>query len=113
MNRITLGAAPAIRDSRIHLEWLPRSLATLFGQSAGERPYERALTHRLAKRQAKTFPNPRGLQFTCTAGSLWLTIAGEPQDIILEAGESFRCAARAHLVATAFEASTLDVTRFA
>jgi hypothetical protein len=113
MNKISLGAAPAIRDFRIHLEWLPRSLATLFGQSAGVRPDERALTHRLAKRQAKSFANPRGLQFTCTVGSLWLTIAGEPQDIILEAGESFRCAAPGHLVATAFESSSRDVTRFA
>jgi len=113
MNRITPGASPAIREFRIHLEWLPRSLATLFGQSAGERPDERAVTHQLAKRQAKSFANPQGLQFTCTAGALWLTIAGDPQDIILEAGESFRCAAGAHLVATAFEASSLEVARVA
>ena len=113
MNRISLSAAPAIRDFRIHLEWLPRSLATLFGQSDGARPTERALTLQLAKGQAKSFANPRGLQFTCTVGSLWLTIAGEPQDVILEAGESFRCTASAHLVATAFESSSLDVARFA
>jgi len=113
MNRITLGATPAIRDSRIHLEWLPRSLATLFGKSEGVRPDERNRTRRLAKGQAMSFTDPCGLQFTCTFGSLWLTIAGEPQDIILEAGESFRCAARAHLVATAFESSSLEVARFA
>lgn len=113
MNRISLSAAPAIRDFRVSLGWLPQSLATLFGKSEGQRPDERALTHRLPKGQAKSFASPRGLQFTCTVGSLWLTVAGEPQDIILEAGESFRCAARAHLVATAFESSSLDVARFA
>jgi len=113
MNRISPSAAPAIRDFRLHLGWLAQSLATLFGQREGERSDERALTHRLAKGQAKSFANPRGLHFTCTVGSLWLTIAGEPEDIILEAGESFRCAASSHLVATAFEASSLDVARFA
>ena len=55
MNRITLGAAPAIRDSRIHLEWLPRSLATLFGKSEGARADEGTRTYRMAKRQATSF----------------------------------------------------------
>jgi len=113
MTKLSNSAAPAIRDFRINLGGLPQSLATLLGRSEEERPDERAQTHQLAKGKATSFANPCGLQFTCTVGSLWLTIAGEPQDIILEAGESFRCAARAHLVATAFESSSLEVARFA
>ena len=91
----------------------PGLVARFFGFGAGEHSGSGAVTHRLAKSQAYSVANPRGLQFTCTAGAVWLTIAGEPRDIILEAGESFRCNARAHLCATAFGASSLCIARIA
>ncbi len=34
---------------------------------------------------------PLGREVVCDAGTLWLTFDGEPQDVILEAGESYRC----------------------
>lgn len=111
MNRISPSAAPAIRDFRIHLGWLPQRFAALFGLNDRARANERPTTHRLDRGQALSVTNPYGLRFTCTAGALWLTIAGQPKDIILEAGESFRCAARAHLCATAFGPSSLHIAR--
>ena len=113
MNRISPNAAPAIRDFRVHLSWLPQRFATLFGLKDGARAYERPTTHSLVRGQALSVTKPYGLQFTCTAGALWLTVAGEPKDIILEAGESFRCAARAHLCVTAFGPSSLHIARIA
>jgi hypothetical protein len=113
MNRISPSAAPAIRDFRIHLSWLPHRFATLFGLKDGTRAKERPTTHRLVRGQVLSITNPYGLQFTCTAGALWLTVLGEPKDIILKEGESFRCAARAHLCATAFGPSSLHIARTA
>ena len=113
MTRISPSAAPAIRDFRVHLSWLPQRFATLFGLKDGAHANERPTTHRLVRGQALSVTHPNGLQFTCTAGALWLTVAGEPKDIILKAGESFRCTARAHLCATAFGPSSLHIARIA
>jgi len=35
---------------------------------------------------------PLGRVVSCKTGSLWLTFDNEPEDIVLEAGESHRCA---------------------
>jgi len=113
MSTISPGAAPAIRDFRTRLSWLSQRFATFFGFNDGARPYECPTTHRLVRGQALSVTKPYGLQFTCTAGALWLTVAGEPKDIILKEGESFRCTARAHLCATAFGPSSLHIARIA
>lgn len=113
MNTISPGAAPAIRDFRTQLGWLSQRFATLFGLSDGAQANERPTTHRLVTGQALSVTHPYGLQFTCTAGALWLTVAGEPKDIILKEGESFRCAARGRLCATAFGPSSLRIARIA
>jgi len=113
MNRISPDAALAIHDFHISFNWLPERLATLIGLHDAQRANEHLATHALIKGQALSVTNPYSLRFACTAGSLWLTIAGEPQDIILEAGESFRCTAHTHLCATAFGPSSLHIARIA
>lgn len=113
MNRISPSAAPAIRDFRIHLGWLPERFATLFGLNDKARAYERPTTHSLVRGQALSVTHPYGLQFTCTAGALWLTVAGQPKDIILKQGESFRCAARARLCVSSLGQSSLHIARIA
>ena len=113
MNRISPSAASAIRDFRIHLSWLPQRFATRFGLNGRARANEHPTTHWLVRGQALSVTKPYGLQFTCTAGALWLTVAGEPKDIILKEGESFRCTARAHLCATSFGPSSLHIARIA
>jgi hypothetical protein len=35
---------------------------------------------------------PLGRTITCEKGTLWMTFDNEPQDVILEAGQSHRCA---------------------
>lgn len=40
--------------------------------------------HPLSLRSAK------GLHITCTAGTLWITITGKPEDIFLTAGDNYQ-----------------------
>lgn len=40
---------------------------------------------------------PLGRRVTCDSGTLWLCFDGEPQDIVLEPGESHLCATRSAL----------------
>lgn len=34
---------------------------------------------------------PRGQRITCVSGALWLTFDGQPEDYVLEAGQSMFC----------------------
>lgn len=53
-------------------------------------------------------PSHRGT-ITCRHGSLWLTQAGNPQDVLLSAGESFTAAARGKIVISALEDAAFTV----
>ena len=50
-----------------------------------------ATRHVLDKGVTAWIEKPLGREVLCDAGTLWLTFHGEPQDVILEAGESHRC----------------------
>jgi hypothetical protein len=50
-----------------------------------------ATRHVLDKGATAWIEKPFGREVVCVAGTLWLTFDGEPQDVILEAGESHRC----------------------
>jgi hypothetical protein len=52
---------------------------------------------------------PRGCVVRCQAGTLWLAFDGEPQDVILEAGESFRCTSASRLSIHAMTAAAVSV----
>lgn len=52
---------------------------------------------------------PRGCVVSCQAGTLWLAFDGEPQDVILEAGETYRCTSAARLSIHALTAAAVSV----
>ncbi len=74
-------------------------LAQLFGSAPASRP---ALSGRLDASRCVHLDHPEGRRITCTDGSLWLTIDGEPEDTVLEAGESCTCTQDAPLIISAF-----------
>jgi Protein of unknown function (DUF2917) len=76
---------------------LARGLAWL---AAFSRPSVRTATLDLTK--IERIDNPRGRSITCLSGALWLTFDGEPQDAVLEAGQSLRCEHDVPLLISAF-----------
>jgi hypothetical protein len=59
----------------------------------------------LAYRALFRVPDAGGLRIVCTAGCLWVTVDGDPRDILLEAGESFEADGHAPALLYAMEAS--------
>ena len=52
---------------------------------------------------------PLGYTITCEIGTLWLTFDNEPADVILEAGQSHRCAKASKLAVHALSAARMSV----
>lgn len=52
---------------------------------------------------------PQGCTVRCQAGTLWLTFDGEPQDVVLEAGDSHHCARASRLGIHAMTAARVAV----
>ncbi len=67
-------------------------------------------TQRLGTGATTWLQRPLGRSISCESGTLWLTFDGEPQDIILEAGESHRCASSAKLAIHALAPAALRVS---
>jgi hypothetical protein len=71
-------------------------------------PAEAALIM-LAPRQLHDIPDASGVTVTCRAGSVWLTVDGDPNDYILEAGESFALPGRGRVLVYALGAARIDL----
>lgn len=63
----------------------------------------------LAKGATTWIARPLGRTMRCEAGTLWLTFDGEPQDLILEAGQSHRCSKASKLGIHAMTAARLTL----
>lgn len=50
--------------------------------------------------------HPRGRRISCIAGALWITFDGEPDDTVLEAGQSLVCEHDAPALVSAFGMAT-------
>ena len=62
--------------------------------------------HALPARQLFSVPDASAVRIVCTAGSLWLTLDHDPNDVVLEAGECFETGERRRALVYAFQAST-------
>jgi hypothetical protein len=63
----------------------------------------------LEKNQTSWMKGVVGHEIHCESGTLWLTIDGKPQDIILEAGESHLCVSRSRMGVHALSAAKVRV----
>lgn len=99
MNTATLTATAA----RFHIA-LPAALSALF-ERAGAAP----AAHQLQAQATMWIAQPAGRTVTCQTGTLWLTFDNEPQDVILEAGQSHRCVETSKLAIHALASARLTV----
>lgn len=103
MNTATLARTAA---ARFHFT-LPSGLLAVLQRVAvtpaapGERQLDKNATAWIAR--------PLGRTVSCEAGTLWLTFDGEPQDLILEAGQSHRCNKASKLCIHALTAARVSV----
>ena len=109
MNSINL-AYPAIRATApAKALGLPFIQAWLHSFAPpAKRQAEQALP--LARGARHWVRQPLGRTVTCEAGTLWLTFDHALPDIVLEAGESHRCALNTALLVYALEAARVRVT---
>ncbi len=86
MNTATLVRTPAL-DVGLGLSALLQRLLrreVAVPAAPASRPLQRGETEWITR--------PLGRTITCERGTLWLTFDNEPLDLILEAGQSYRCA---------------------
>ena len=83
------------------LSWLP---AAFVPRHAG-RAAPPASARTLRRRELCAIERPAGRRLTCMAGCLWITVDGEPRDIVLEAGESFEASSDERVLVYALEDS--------
>lgn len=53
--------------------------------------------------------DPAGLRIVCREGSLWITLDGDPRDIVLSAGDSFAATEHRRALIYALAPSTLSL----
>ena len=63
----------------------------------------------LDRRALFSLPDAAGVQIRCHSGSLWLTLDGDPRDIVLEAGDSFTSPEHRRALLYAFDASRIEL----
>lgn len=85
---------------------LNRVVATLLLGASDAAP---AVVMPLARGSTHWVRRPLGREISCEAGTLWLAFDGEPRDIVLEAGQSHRCACASLLSIHALALSVVRV----
>ena len=68
-----------------------------------------ASTGSLDKGRTFWVEQPMSREINCLEGTLWLTFDGVRKDIILEAGESYRCDSASRLAIHALDAACFDM----
>jgi hypothetical protein len=63
----------------------------------------------LPARQLFEIPDAAGVRILCTAGCVWLTLDDDPNDVILEPGQSFEARESRRALLYAMEASTFSL----
>ena len=106
MNTVARAANAATADTRFHLT-LPAGLLALLQRVFAAPATPAAL--RLDAHATTWIARPLGRTVTCETGTLWLTFDNETADVILEAGQSHRCASASKLAIHALSAARVSV----
>jgi hypothetical protein len=100
-----------IAAHRFEITFAARALQAL--QALADRLVARApspaLRRHIDKNATAWIEHPAGRTVTCDAGTLWLTFDGEPEDVILEAGQTHRCTHRSRLAIHALDPAAVRV----
>jgi hypothetical protein len=63
----------------------------------------------LAPRELHAIADAAGVRLTCRSGAVWITVDGDAQDYVLEAGETFAESRHARLLLYALGTARIDV----
>lgn len=63
----------------------------------------------LAARELVSIANARDQLLTCDSGELWITVEGDPRDLILKSGSHWRIDSNAEVIISAIRDSTLHL----
>lgn len=64
---------------------------------------------RLAHQAIYSLEDAAGVQIACREGTVWLTLDGDPRDIVLEAGEVFTTPQHRHALVYALQPSRISL----
>ena len=106
MNTATRAANATTAATRFHVT-LPAGLLALLQRVFAAPATPAAL--RLDARATTWIARPLGRTVICETGTLWLTFDHETADVILEAGQSHRCASASKLAIHALSAARIWV----
>lgn len=87
----------------------PAGLLSLLKRAEGAAAPAVAAVRELEAGAIVGIARPLGRTIYCAAGTLWLTFDNEAQDVIVEAGQSHRCAKSSKLLIQAMVNSRLSV----
>jgi Protein of unknown function (DUF2917) len=104
MNTATFAATAA----RFHFT-LPAGLLAVLERAVVSTAPAAPVARVLAKCDTTWITRPLGRTVTCETGTLWLTFDNEAADVILEAGQSHRCAKASKLAIHALAAARVSV----
>lgn len=83
--------------------------AIVLGRPAA-RSRESQAAHELPKGRTLTLRKPLGQRVECLDGCVWITLDGDPRDVVLEAGQAFTADRNQPALIHALEASLVRVT---
>ena len=64
---------------------------------------------RLTHQAIYSLPDAAGVQIACREGTVWLTLDGDPRDIVLEAGEAFTTPEHRRALVYAMQSSRISL----
>jgi hypothetical protein len=107
MKATTLAFSRAVA-ARFHFT-LPAGLLALLERAAATSAPARSAVRELNPGANTWIVRPLGRTITCEAGTLWLTFDDEPEDVILDAGLSHRCAKGSKLLIQALASARFSL----
>ena len=107
MNTVTL-AATRVAAARCYVT-LPADLLALLKRATTTSAPAASAIRELGAGTSTWIVRPLGRTITCEEGALWLTFDHEPQDVILESGQSHRCVKATKLLIHALADARLRV----
>ena len=107
MNTATL-ATTRVAAARFYVT-LPAGLLALLKRATTTSAPAVSAIRELGAGTSTWIVRPLGRTITCEAGTLWLTFDNEPPDVILEVGQSHRCAEASKLLIHALASARLSV----
>jgi hypothetical protein len=101
-------ASPATANP---LPGLLRALRDAVLGKPAARSREWLAVHELPLAHTLTLFEPLGHELECLAGCVWITLDGDPRDVVIEAGQAFTADRNQRTLIHALEASLVRVTR--